>query len=86
MNNKETIEILNRAKPINDNPPYNILCIAVDKAIASLEAWDKVKEELEKDMNEYEKEMNEYEKLSDLSYSDGVSYALDVIEEHLKEV
>lgn len=53
---------------------------ALKTAIASLEVWDKVKEELEKEMNEYENV------LSDLSYSDGIGYALAVIEEHLKEI
>jgi len=56
------------------------LCKALMKAIKSLEAWDKINEELEKEMNEYENV------LSDLSYSDGLGYALATIEEHLKEI
>ena len=50
---------------------------ALNIAIKSLEMWDEIKEELEKEMEEYENV------LSDLSYSDGVGYALAVIEEHL---
>lgn len=53
---------------------------AISTAIKSLEAWDKVKKELDKDYKEYENV------LTDLDYSDGVGYALDIIEEHLKEI
>ena len=42
-----------------------------------LEIWDEIKEELEKEIKEYENV------LTDLSYSDGVGYALAVIDEHL---
>jgi len=54
--------------------------VAFEMAIKFLEMWDKIKEELEKEMNEYENV------LSDLSYSDGVGYAWAVIDEHLKEI
>jgi hypothetical protein len=61
----------------HETKEYEDTMVALDKAIASLEAWDKIKEELEKEMNEYENV------LSDLSYSDGLGYALAVIDEHL---
>lgn len=79
MDNKQAI------KNIKDLKKWKYLgdrkyMLALDKAIASLEAWDKVIKESEQEMNEYENV------LSDLSYSDGVGYALAVIEEHLKEI
>jgi hypothetical protein len=64
----------------HETKEYEDTMVALDKAIASLEAWEKINEELEKEMNEYENV------LSDLSYSDGVGYALAVIDEHLKEI
>lgn len=86
MDNKQAIKELKQIKQNHIDLNYRFrhlyddYIIAVDKAIASLEAWDKINEELEKEMNEYENV------LSDLSYSDGIGYALAVIEEHLKEV
>ncbi len=86
MDNKQAIEELKQIKQSHIDLNYKFrhlyddYIIAVDKAIASLEAWDKVKEELEKETKEYENV------LTDLSYSDGVGYALAVIEEHLKEI
>ena len=78
MDNKQAIEWL---EYIKNGYSWCANCDkALDKAIASLEAWDKIKEELEKEMNEYENV------LSDLSYSDGVGYAWAVIDEHLKEI
>lgn len=78
MDNKQAIEWL---EYIQNGYSWSANCDkAIDKAIASLEAWDKINEELEKEMNEYENV------LSDLSYSDGVGYALAVIDEHLKEI
>lgn len=81
MDNKQAIEWL---EYIKNGYSWSANCDkALDKAIASLEAWDKIKEELEREMNEYENV------LSDLSYSDGVGYAFAVIEEqeeHLKEI
>lgn len=53
---------------------------AKDMAIKSLDMWDKVIKELEKDYKEYENV------LADLDYSDGLGYALAIIEERLKEI
>lgn len=83
MTNEKAIKEIKRWTPIllySGETCTNHTMEAQLKAIASLEAWDKIKEELEKEMNEYENV------LTDLSYSDGVGYALAVIEEHLKEI
>lgn len=44
MDNKQAIEELNKLIP--NNPDYNDKNIALTMAIASLEAWDKVKEDV----------------------------------------
>lgn len=78
MDNKQAIEWL---EYIKNGYSWSANCDkALDKAIASLEAWDKIKEELEEEMNEYENV------LTDLDYSTGIGYALAVIDEHLKEI
>ena len=50
---------------------------ALNIAIKSLEAWDKVIEEIDKEFNEYDNV------LTDLDYATGLGYALAVIKEHL---
>ena len=78
MDNKQAIEWL---EYIQNGYSWSANCDkAIDKAITSLEAWDKVIEELEKEFNEYDNV------LTDLDYSTGLGYALAVIEEHLKEI
>lgn len=82
MDNKQAIGWLKLAVPVRalTREEFEKFIISVNMAMNSLEAWDKIKEELEKDYKEYENV------LTDLSYSDGVGYALDIIEEHLKEI
>ena len=81
MNNKEAINWLKLAVPIRalTKKEFEKFIIAVNMAMNSLEKWDKIKEELEKEMKEYENV------LTDLDYSTGIGYALAVIEEHLEE-
>ena len=53
----------------------------IDEAIASLKAWDKVKEELEKECVEAE-----YMPFRVKVYQLGISKALDIIEKYKKEI
>lgn len=86
MDNKQAIEELKQIKQNHIELNYRFrhlyddYIIAVDKAIASLEAWDEVIEEIEQEFKEYDNV------LTDLDYSTGLGYALAVIEEHLKEI
>lgn len=79
MTIEQTKEIMEHNWSKISNPDYTDeeLGDALNIVIKSLDMWDNIIEELEKEMNEYENV------LSDLSYSDGVGYALAVIEEHL---
>lgn len=81
MNNKEAISWLKIAAPVRalSKKEFEKFIIAVNMAMDSLEKWDKIKEELEKEMKEYENV------LTDLDYSTGIGYALGVIEERLEE-
>lgn len=81
MNNKEAISWLKLAAPVRtlSKKEFEKFIIAVNMAMDSLEKWDKIKEELEREMKEYENV------LTDLDYSTGIGYALAVIEEHLEE-
>ena len=82
MDNKQAISWLKLAVPIRalTREDFEKFIIAVNMAMNSLEAWDKVIEELEKEFKEYDNV------LTDLDYSTGLGYALAVIEEHLKEI
>jgi len=68
---------------IKELKKYSIPCgkyvEAYNMAIKSLEAWDKVIEELEK-------EYIEDRSIGVKVYQLGISKALDIIEEHLKEI
>lgn len=73
MDNKQAIEEL-KVEYLGDTDRIRK---AKDKAIKSLEAWDKVIEEIDKEFNEYDNV------LTDLDYATGLGYALAVIKEHL---
>ena len=78
MDNKQAIEWL---EYIKDMYSWSVNCDkSLDKAIASLEAWDKVIEEIEKEFKEYDNV------LTDLDYSTGLGYALAIIEEQIEEI
>ena len=90
MDNKKAIIFLDDLKH-DELYSENVNTVeALDKAIASLEAWDKVKEEMKYFYNVYdsydEEELTEYElwvvSLSKRHYK----HALYIINKHLKEI
>lgn len=83
MDNKQAIEQLKALKKSYveyDKELKRRNLEAIDKAIASLEAWDKVIEELKKEIKDYDNV------LTGLDYCTGVGYALEIINEYLKEI
>ena len=82
MDNKQAISWLKLAVPIRalTREDFEKFIIAVNMAMNSLEAWDKVIEEIDKEFNEYDNV------LTDLDYSTGLGYALAIIEEQIEEI
>ena len=79
MDNKQAI------KNIKDLKKWKYLgdrkyMLALDKAIASLEAWDKVIEDLDEKIDE------QYVDKYDFCYQQGIEFALELIKKYKKEI
>lgn len=88
MDNKEAIEMIrcliaNYGSYLDDKTAgYNNhdLCKALMKAIKSLEAWNKVIEELDGKIDE------QYVDKYDFCYQQGIEFALELIKKYKKEI
>ena len=80
MTREEAIQTINDNYPSSSKGEYEDLRNALNVAIRSLQAWDKVIDDLcEQDMkNRYELHMDDY--------NVGIDQAIDIINKHLKEV
>lgn len=75
MTNKDAIEYLQDSYSLLGNESARYHDAVIDKAIASLEAWDKVRKEIEQEcIGDYT-----YDKVAKL-------HCIDIIDKHLKEV
>lgn len=77
MTREQAIEIINKHFPSSSKGEYRDLREALLMAINSLEAWDRL-------VKEMEKEIYSYDAFPDIWY--GISESFDIIKKHLKEV
>ena len=81
MTREQAIQTINNNYPSSSKGEYEDLRNALNMAIRSLEAWDKVMKEMEEKLHFYD---GMHDAMPNILY--GISESFDIIKKHMKEV